>query len=177
MHTHPATTSDLGTWSFAFKKRPWTWYRPAGRFTFAFVRHPLKWYQSRWAYRMENGWEAGHPMDDACHSEDFNKFIAKLLNWRAGYLSDVYDQYCGPESAPISYVGRQERLADDLIEALRLAGERFDEEAIRTTPRENVTAGLDRWKSLSQYDPVLKSRILQAESRAMKRFGYRAEDV
>ncbi len=86
-----------------------------GRRTFTFVRHPLTWYQSRWAFRMLNGWQPAHAMDRAAMSNDFNEFVrlacaAKPGGWLAGEVEAF------TESAPVKVdVGRMELLVPDLV--------------------------------------------------------------
>lgn len=137
-----------------------------GRFTFSFVRHPLDWYVSYWSYRMLEGlWKKG--MLDACMSDDFDRFLRNALRRFPGYLSDFYEEYLGPPPGMLHFVGRTENLAADLVRALRLAGEDFDEERLLTTPRQNISA------IRPICTPELRERVLRAEEKAMVRFGYR----
>jgi len=73
-----------------------------------------------------------------------------------------YTQGCG-------FVGTSENAADDLVKALRMAGERFDETSLRETPRINespkagdpipeVLWGLNR-DELSQLPPEMIGRL------------------
>lgn len=136
-----------------------------GRFTFTFVRHPLRWYASFWAYRMEWGWRNQDPLD-SCLCADFPAFIRRVLRrFPKGHLSDRYDLYVGPPGL-MSFVGRTENLVEDLVAALREAGEEFDEEDLRKTPRANET------RLRPVYPEDLHAALLKAEERALVRFGY-----
>ena len=147
---------------------------PGKPFVFCFVRHPLRWYESYWKYQMKMGWiEYGTPGDPfdwhpwailrGIRSDDFNTFVAELLEREPGYVSRMYGWYV---DGFVDFVGRQERLAEDLVEALRRAGERFDVEAIRGAPRVNVSLAPLQW------DPVLRREALRLEYAALRRFGY-----
>lgn len=136
-----------------------------GRFTFAFVRHPLDWYVSYWSYRMLAGiWRRG--MLDACMADDFGRFMRNVLRRFPGYLSGFYEEHLGPPPGMLHFVGRTENLAADLVRALRLAGENFDEEQLLATPRQNIST------IRPVYTPELREHVLRAEEKAMVRFGY-----
>lgn len=136
-----------------------------GKFTFAFVRHPLSWYGSFWAFRMERGWR-NVDLLESCLCVEFAGFIRKVLRrFPEGHLSDRYESYVEPPGT-LDFVGRTENLAEDLVAALRRAGEEFDEAAIRSTPRLNAT------RLRPSYPPDLREAVLRAERRAVVRFGY-----
>ncbi len=149
--------------------------RPPGKpFAFCFVRHPLNWYESYWKYQVKTGWiEYGTPGDPfdwhpwavlrGIRSDDFNTFVHELVEREPGYVSRMYGWYV---DGFVDFVGRQERLAEDLVEALRLAGEAFDDEAIRRAPRVNVSSAPLQW------DPALRREVLRLEYAAIRRFGY-----
>ncbi|MEW6754950.1 MAG: hypothetical protein AB1505_28800, partial [Candidatus Latescibacterota bacterium] len=120
-------------------------------FRFAMVRHPLSWYQSMWAHRVDEEWG---PMDDPawftprwvevwaeftkqCRAATFAEFVrACTSHYPQGFVSTLYDVYaqdCG-------FVGKQERLPEDLIEALTRAGEEFEPRPVQQTPPRNVRA-------------------------------------
>lgn len=137
----------------------------AGKFTFAFVRHPLTWYPSFWSYRMLTGWQT---MDraDLFMSLSFEKFVWNALRYAPGHVSWRYEQYVGPEPGVLDFVGKAENMASDLVKALRLAGEEFDEEKLLSTPRDNV--------SLLQpvYSDRLREAVLRSEKKTLERFSY-----
>ncbi len=136
-----------------------------GKFTFAFVRHPLSWYPSFWSYRMLVGWQTMDRVDPFM-SLDFERFVWNVIRFDSGQLSDRYERFTGPNPGVLDFVGRTENLAEDLVKALRWAGEKFDEEKLRQTPRYNV--------SLIRPDcsDGLRKAVLRSERKALERFGY-----
>ena len=138
------------------------------RFLFAFVRDPLDWWRSFWGHRMRFGW-GNHPVDNACRANDFNEFMANVVDRPPGWCSAMYRQFVGPRHQPIHFVGRFENLANDLLEALHLAGERFDERAVRSTPPENVN---DYSRLAAEYSPSMLEAVRNSEREAIERFDY-----
>jgi len=134
-----------------------------GKFRFTFVRHPLTWYQSMWAHHAHIGWSS----DYYSRPYTFGAFVEHTLNMRPAHLSLVYRFY-----GDVEYIGRTETLADDLVHALRMAGEEFDEARLRATPRINELASLSPWKEQCEYTPELTARVTEAEREAFERFGY-----
>lgn len=143
------------------------------RFTIAFVRHPLTWWQSYWAYRVRTGWLSRHPIDSRVKSDDFGEFIEKILTEIPGDLSRRYEMYVGPPKSTISFVGRFENLENDLVDALKQAGQDFDEAVLRAHPPENST---DYKKQPAVYTASQMERLAEAEAPAIKRF-YRGSPV
>ncbi len=141
-----------------------------GRFQFAFVRHPLNWYASFWSYRMFSGWSTLPASLDACMSVDFDRFIRNALRaFPQGWVGDHYRRYLGSALDGVDFIGRTERLSEDLVRALRLAGETFDEAALRAVPRQNVSP------IRPVYSQRLREAVLRAERKTIERFGYDAE--
>ena len=136
-----------------------------GRFTFAFVRHPLDWYVSFWSYRMRTGWKDEDCLDPYM-SKDFEEFMHGVLRNLPGQLSRRFEKYVGPPPGVLDFVGRQENLAEDLIRAVRSAGEEFDEGKILGTPPVNVSV------NRPGYSSDLLRAVLESEYPAMVRFGY-----
>ena len=139
----------------------------AQRFTIAFVRHPLDWWRSYWAYRMRTGWVMESHVDAAAASEDFDEFIGAVVAHVPGWASEVFPSFCGPPARPIQFVGRYERLVDDLERALALAGARFDSRALRAEPPHNAA---DETLAAVRYTPALARALALAEARAIERF-------
>lgn len=150
---------------------------------FAFVRHPLAWYQSYWCYRMKHGWHRPSPgdadapirtvtLDAHCRADDFPTFVANCLErYPQGWVSYLYERY----TTGCAFVGRQERLAEDLTHALLLSGARLSRKviaAVRTTPPANVASGDVEWLPRCQYPADLRERVLAAEQHALKTWGY-----
>lgn len=130
-------------------------------FSFAFVRHPLDWYQSVWKYRTRFGeWQAKNncKLTEKCGRNDFRKFIdAVIKNHPEGYYTKIVEEF-----AMVDFMGRQESLADDLIKALTIAGEKFDEEAIRNYRRAHVSRNIEL-----SYTPEQKEKLLKIEKKVI----------
>lgn len=139
----------------------------ADRFTIAFVRHPLGWWRSLWAYRMSTGWDPQRRVDGLVGSEDFDTFIERVVERLPGHLETEFARYIGPPSQPIAFVGRYEVLVDDLVRALRAAGEEFDEQVLRSHPPDNV-ADYERFPALYRQD--LAGRLAASEHAVINRF-------
>lgn len=139
------------------------------KFTFAFVRHPLDWYASFWSCRMNIGPTAPHRDSLGRYlSDDFEQFLRDVFKYLPGHLSKRYERYVGPFPGVLDFVGRQENLSPDLVRALRMAGEEFDEKKILATSPENVSP------NRPSYSPDLLRAVLESEHEAMIRFGYAA---
>jgi hypothetical protein len=139
----------------------------AERFTIAFIRHPLDWWRSLWGYRMRTGWDPQRHIDSLACSEDFNTFIEQVIERLPGHLEVLYARYIGPPSQPITFIGRYEALVDDLVRALRAAGEEFDEQALRSYPPDNVN-DYERFPAL--YQPDVARRLADSERAVIERF-------
>ncbi len=124
-----------------------------GRFSFAFVRKPFEWYRSFWAHRNREGFVLvpKFPLD-FLWDKNFETFITNVIKtYPDGFLTDIYKCYVGEDGKALDFVGRQENLREDLIKALTLAGEEFNEKRIRTIKKFNTTAS----------EEVLNERIKQ----------------
>jgi hypothetical protein len=139
----------------------------AERFTLAFVRHPLDWWRSFWGYRMRTGWVDGHEIDSRARSDDFNEFAELVAQRLPGHLTARFERYIGPPQQPISYIGRFESLVDDLVHALKLAGERFDEAALRAHQPANRN---DYERHPAAFAPGVAVRLAAAEQALIERF-------
>jgi hypothetical protein len=139
----------------------------ADRFTLAYVRHPLEWWRSLWVFRMRTGWVADHLIDSATRSEDFNDFVSLVVERLPGHFAERSAVYIGEPEEPISYIGRFESLLDDLVSALTLAGESFDEAALRAQPPANAN---DYACLPALYEPELAVALAGAEHRLIERF-------
>lgn len=138
---------------------------------FCFVRDPLKWYESWWKFMAGRwkAWEPGrwHPQReiDGCGDDDFGGFVEKVLEAQPGYVSRMYAMY----TDGCAFVGRFERLADDLSAALEELGVAHDAAALKATPHVNVSRSL---LGRPEWDPALRRRVEEAEREAIERFGY-----
>lgn len=152
----------------------------ASPMVFCFVRHPLAWYQSYWCYRMKHGWHKPSPgeveapirtvtLDAHCRDDRFDRFVENCLErYPQGWVSHLYAHY----TSGCTFVGRQERLVEDLLLALLIAGEPVDAARIRNHPPQNVAAQQTVWRQQCQYPKELALRVLEAESQALQRWGY-----
>ncbi len=182
----PPKERDKALWAFGRARR---WLReqgvappPGARvFLFCFVRHPVDWWASYWSYRMKYDWapmDAVDPCDPASwhpwaplrdiESRDFDSFVRQVIERAPGYVARMYDEYTGP---CVRFVGRQERLVDDLIHVLRMRGLPFDEGRLRGAHRVNEARFEARW------DPELRREIARLEYAALRRFGYEEEGL
>jgi hypothetical protein len=149
---------------------PESYYRD--KFVFSVVRHPATWYQSRWAFRVRNGWQPKHPLDWNTASNNFQTFVENALEYKPdGWCTWLYRQYINSVPGMVRFVGRCETLADDFLQAMRLAGEHVDERIVRNLPRVNesttdgVTSGV-----LALYTPELLARVLAVENEVVQTY-------
>lgn len=138
-----------------------------GRFAFCFVRHPVGWLKSFWCYRVKTGRLDAKFPPDACWDDCFEPFVLNLLDaYPGGFVTHLYQHYVGD----VDFVGRQESLADDLVMALTLAGEEFDEVALRALGRRNVSGGKERMKKLLMLSDGTRERTLGVERWVVERY-------
>ncbi|HLD32483.1 MAG TPA: hypothetical protein VJB10_02755 [Candidatus Peribacteraceae bacterium] len=152
---------------------------PLQMFSFAFVRNPLSWYQSLWAYCMRSQrWNMDNSLQRKCASDDFHQFLRNVLTHFPGIVSKMYRGYLGDKYELIGgFIGKQERLSEDLILALRMAGEMFNEGAIRETPSANTAAQRADFRERCLYSEALLREMLQSEEHAIRALGYDREDL
>jgi hypothetical protein len=136
------------------------------KFVFAFVREPVSLYRSYWRFKAREGWDDRNPFDVACAAPTLEGFVENVLRLEPAWCSRLFEDYVGPPTAEIDFIGRFESLAADLIRALRRAGESFDERAILDTPPVNASTGDAR------FPPELAARVRSSEQRCILRFGY-----
>lgn len=132
-------------------------------FKFAFVRHPLSWYISFWGYRQRTGWRYDDVGIDWCGSDDLNRFLYNCLRRCPAYYSRMVDSRIGHS---VDFVGKQETLVDDLIEALNRAKQPFDESILRQTPKINVSA------EYGEIDLDIARELIMTENGITTRFNY-----
>jgi hypothetical protein len=152
-------------------------------FIFAMVRHPLTWYQSMWAHQMDDKWEPIDARDwftprwlefwanftKHCSSSRFQEFVENCLDvYPDGLVSTLYEAY----TKECVFVGKQERLIGDLLEAMKIAGEKFDETRLVGAAARNVRGGLAHRQRACAYTTELVDRVMLVERRAIQQFGY-----
>lgn len=132
-----------------------------GRLSICFIRHPLTWYRSFWSFRMRSkSYDAKFPLDSLV-DDDYTNFINNVLReYPNGFVTQLFRYYVGEE---MNFVGKQESLDDDLVEALTISGQEFDEGRLRRTKMINVYGSSKEYKSLTVLSDSTKDRILKAE--------------
>jgi len=165
----------------SFKVGPFWQRRARAAFKFCFVRHPLSWYESYWLFMHARGWNRWgvnrrgrrrwHPNAplDGLGSDDFHRFVRNVLEARPGYVGEMYGWYATPG---IDFIGRQERLASDLLQVFSRLGVPVDEDRVRERVPVNVSRGSDNRPA---WDEGLLRETLRAERSALERFGYTEE--
>ena len=143
----------------------------AGRFSFCFVRHPIGWLKSFWCYRVKTGHlDMGFPLD-RIWDDAFEPFIWNVLEkYPDGFVTQLYQFYVGPDVNEVDFIGRQENLADDLVKALTLAGETFDESRLRATRWRNASARHKKYGLLCVLDEGIEQAVLDADKWVMEKF-------
>jgi hypothetical protein len=148
-----------------------------GAWKFCFVRNPVdayvswwRWLVSRKAFRNKRHdsiqrlfrffhWHPMLPLITCLRGEhDFNAWATEVLKcWPRGYLSDLYEQYCGTEECPkVDWIGRCETLNADL---------KFLFPQVDAIP----TANLAKWP-MPEVDPLIRESIAKVEHRILERF-------
>ena len=85
-------------------------------------------------------------------------------------LAQLYQYYVGPDNNWMSFVGRQENLAEDLLTALSLAGEDICERRLRGVRPRNVRAGKPEIGAKAVADPLTIERLEKTESWVLETF-------
>jgi hypothetical protein len=127
------------------------------------VREPLSWCGSTWQYRRLNSMvREDHPSTWA--DLPFPEYLIACIEEDPGFLSAYYELSIGPPEDEIGFVGRYESLTDDLVRGLRLAGEEFDEGALRAVAPMNVSRPPPRCPD------ELRQRLMVTERAVYERF-------
>lgn len=144
----------------------WPRYRE-GRLGFCFIRHPITWYRSFWCYRLKTqDFNPGFPID-RCWSQNPEEYLDCVFEtFPGGFVTKLYSYYVDD----VDFVGRQENLEDDLVKALHLGGESFDEVALRATPPYVVVGSDPKYSSQYHVSQESQERILDIESLTIRRF-------
>jgi len=151
-------------------------------FMFCFVRSPFAWYESWFKFmsRPDQNWrywgdankmQDWHPVSalNGLGSSDFNEFIANVIDQQPGFVSRLFAFYTQGE---VNYVGKQERLADDLIQVLKLLGMDVNVDQVKDYPMFGVS---DPSSEELSWDSDLKRRIAKLEYATFVRHGYLGE--
>ena len=139
----------------------------AGRFSFCFVRRPVSWYRSFWCYRIKTDTVGQKFPLDLMWDDEFEPFVRNVLAaCPNGFVTKLYQFYVDD----VDFVGRQENLRGDLVRALTLAGEQFDENAIRNTRRFNMSATSKRFIGKCELSAETRARVQKTEAWVLERF-------
>jgi hypothetical protein len=139
-------------------------FDPEGRFVFGFVREPISWYGSIWNYHRKGESQAAWwPMSDWI-DEDFDTFLQRMAEHVPNFASIYFRDYVGPPHQPISFIGHYEDLVDDLVKALELSDQPFDEEKLRSVPPINTTG------STPPHSQSTAEKMIEAEAEFYNRF-------
>ena len=148
-------------------------------YMFCFVRNPLSWYESWFKYmsqpsRQWRDWGSKNDVFDwhpnallnGVNSPDFNTFIRKMILNRPGYVSELYSLYVRPQ---VNFVGKQENLADDLVNILKQMNLSFDEDLVRNYEKVGVSPSA---KTPIEWDRKLQKEVALHEYSGLVRYGY-----
>jgi hypothetical protein len=151
----------------------------SGRFEFCFVRRPEEWLRSLWASQMlaihpplrhhtepepdDPPLDVFPPRDLMCDS--FELFVDLLIRRAPGYVTRVFQKYVGPNGDALDFVGHQERLREDFVRALSLAGE-----PIPPLPEGRANKSDPHLLREARLSDETKKRLLETESWILKTF-------
>lgn len=133
----------------------------------AFVRNPITWHHSYWAYRSgaNSRWDHRWNIDVDCESATFREYVEKVTTLYPGFVTNLYERFAGRPENPVDFIGRQERLADDLVRFLNWRRERFSEPLMRSVPPLNTSPD-------SHIDDDVRKMMYASEFDAFERYGY-----
>ena len=150
-------------------------------FIFCFVRNPLTWYESWFKYmeqpkRQWRSWgdertfENWHPNSilngTGSSTSSFSDFVRRVNTKRPGYVTELFGWYTTPQ---VNFIGKQEKLAEDLIKVLRMTNLEFDEEFIRNYRRVGVSPTPEKEV---KWDSEILAETVKCEYAGLKRYGY-----
>lgn len=140
-----------------------------GLFTFACVRHPMAWYISYWRYRQAHGWCMEYDFDRLCRESDCARFLDLAVEHFPAHYTRVLQWHLGEDFDDAHFTIDHAYLVDGLVDALEMAGETFDENALRLTPPLNVSYPIpvDATAITARVHDIAASEAL-----VMRRFGY-----
>lgn len=160
-------------WRLRYPKRPAPCEKP---FLFSFVRHPLRWYESMFKYSRKRGWpyhgnQKYSPVSwsalswlNGIETESFMEYVCEVFRRRPGFLTDLYAEYTGPM---VGFVGRTERLTEDLEKIMEKRGIKIDRRLMRKIPPQNVSS-----QEPLVWDSGVRKEIVLAENSIFQRYGY-----
>lgn len=143
-----------------------------GRLSICFVRHPIAWYRSFWAFRIKTeSYGKNFPLDPLVVDGSYENFINNVLDeYPDGFLWRMYQVFTGEDLSKINFIGKQEQLADDLVEALTLSGQEFNEKRLRNMKMTNVAGSHKKYLPLTELKSATIERIIKAEEWVVNTF-------
>ena len=140
-------------------------------FHFCFVRHPYTWWPSFWKYsKMDN------------EDPNFNNWIRDYGPKFMGMYTNMVKRYLGEDAAfktdlKISFIGKVENINTDLILALKMANEDFDQsKVLDLISNVETNEKISRWQNKQQYNREIsneaKEIIFNTEKWIFERFNY-----
>ncbi len=112
----------------------------------ASVREPVSWLQSYWCFFHVRAWRPSQRGPIPCldtlmdlTAPDFQTFAARYLSRRPGYVTELLRSYVDGAA----HVCRQERLLQDLRDALSQCEQPINAEMLMRRPPENVSRPFD----------------------------------
>jgi hypothetical protein len=150
-------------------------------FKFCFVRHPFGWIKSFYRFQTERDWPdwdgLGNQWSKYGNSDwhptsllhklphgSFNQFLNAVIDQRPGFVYELFSWYTG---SGIDFVGKQETLATDFLDALNQAGI----SAVAKSIREREPVNVSNKQSLNP-DPDLVREFYRTEYPTLLRYGY-----
>lgn len=135
-----------------------------GRLSICFVRNPITWYRSFWAFRIKTkSYDPDFPCD-LLMDNNYENFINNVLDaYPNGFVTQLYKYYVGEDLSEINFIGKQETLMDDFVEALTLSGQEFDEKRLRGLKRLRVAGSDPKLDDVTRLKSATIDKIMNAE--------------
>ena len=115
-----------------------------------------------------NGRREWHPTAELedLRNDSLPDFLWNIADQKPGFASRMFASYVTPQ---IGFVGKQERLVDDLISVLKYLNESFDEQRIR----EFAPINKSRFdNSKRTWSVELEQKLAHQDRESFRRFGY-----
>jgi len=151
--------------------------------TFTFVRHPVPWMKSVWRWiNTEPGNPARidqhvwHPFHCArlVPGTTFTDFVVDVYGKQPAWFTRMCEWYIGPPGHDrVPHIGKQERLAADLLRILQATGHNLDKKQIRQVKlfgKQHVNT--TRQFGTVECEPWVIEMIIDQEREMMERFEY-----
>lgn len=150
------------------------------RLIWVYVRHPVDYYSAVWRYlrklgpvkmtKLQTEWR-WHPHMYAArlYTPNYNRWVEQMLEAHAGWVSHLYDLYCGQVNIErVHWIGRTETLVDDFLHLMEQLGMRIDgdiSDRVRKIGKVNASPIRSvEWRS------DLREQVERSERRAIRRF-------